>query len=87
MTLTQHEWLDMFSALNSETRFNIMVLLHNEGEKNEAQISKLFDLNRRWFMVHINALMSAQLIDYTDRPTYDHWGITEKGKKVLEILS
>jgi len=87
MEFTQNEWLEMFSALNSETRFNLLIFLNNEGDKTEKEISDKFQLKQQWFVAFVNLLMTAHLIDYTDRPEYKHWGITEKGEKVLEILS
>lgn len=84
---TQNEWLDMFSALNSETRYNILIFLNSGGEKSRKELCEKFTIVGFWFIVHINALMDARLIDYSDRPKYDSWEITEKGKKVLEILS
>lgn len=86
MTFTQNEWLEMFSALRGEQRFNMLIFLNNEGGKTRQQLSEQFDLSESRFRYHINLLMAARVIDYTDRPHYKHWGITEKGKTVLEIL-
>lgn len=86
VTFTQHEWLEMFSALNSEQRFNMLIFLNNEGKKTKQELSEKFDLSEHGFRTHINLLRGAKLIDYTDRPEYKHWGITDKGKMVLEIL-
>ena len=76
----------MFSALTSEQRFNMLIFLNDEGEKTRQELSKRFNLSDYWFTTQINLLMGAKLIDYTDRPEYKHWGITEKGKTVLDIL-
>lgn len=92
---TQHEWLDMFSALDSTTRFNILIFLNNEGEKTVEQISDMVNQltrqnynwkSQRWINAYINPLLTKGLIDYSDRPNYKKFDITQKGKDVLDII-
>lgn len=40
---TKFGWLNMFLALNSQNRLNILMMLKNEGEKTEHEISEKFE--------------------------------------------
>lgn len=86
---TKHEWLDMFPALESTPRLNILILLNNEGAKSMEQISERLELGKitqRWIDGYINPLLTRRLIDYADRPYYKLFEITQKARDVLEII-
>ena len=95
MRFNQEEWLDMFPALESTSRLNILIFLNNGGEKTVEQISNMINKltrqnytwkSQKWINMYINPLLMKGLIDYSDRPTYSKFDITQKGKDVLDII-
>ncbi len=85
---TSKEWLDMFPVLESVTRFNMLIFLHNEGDKTIDVIREKFSITDHWFPHYINPLLREQLVEY-NREEYPltKIHITEKGERVLKILS
>lgn len=98
MSFTQHEWLGMFSALNSEARFNTLIHLSNEESVKFNDLIKKMEewypnkLDKRglngWAIYHLNMMMAAEIINRIVTPVAeeDPFVITPKGEKVLMIL-
>ncbi len=90
--LDAKEWLDVFPALDNETRFNILIYLANEGSKSFSEVKKEFKISPSSVEHHLDKLIGAQLIVNSYRTPsneareYSYYDLTDRGKRILKIL-
>ena len=92
MVLDAKDWLDVFPALDDVDRFNMLILLNNEGPLFHREIAERRTLSASRVTHHLNRLMDTKLIknEYVtpqgNERLYSRYQITEKGEEILRIL-
>ena len=90
--INSKDWLDVFPALDSMFRWNILLWLNTEAPKSFTSIQKKFGLSPGNTKHHLNKLMQAGLIVNSYVPPtnevkdYSFYTPTPKGIEILEIL-
>lgn len=86
------KWLGVLPALENVDRFNILILLVNEGQQTFSQIKEKRDLSPGNCAYHLNKLMKAELVSNSYQTPeegsreYSYYEATPLGGEVIKRL-
>ena len=90
--LSKKDWLEVFTALENENRYNIVMLLKDEGEKSFTYIQQKLQLSPGNCAHHMNVLFNKGIVFNSyitpkDNETeYSFYELTDKAKKALNHI-